>query len=58
MEIDAIKADKLIALGKYEAAAMLNLTRSEAQLMAGEMTAQEWRTVSAILKALQEKMRE
>ena len=41
-----------------ECASMLNLTRSEAQLMAGEMTAQEWRTLSAVLKALQDLMRE
>ena len=35
----------------------LNLSRSDVQLMAGEMTAQEWRTVSAVLKALQSRMR-
>lgn len=34
-------------------ASALNISRSEASLMAGEMTAQEWRTVAAILKALQ-----
>jgi len=42
---------------REECARMLNLTRSEAQLMAGEMTAQEWRTVAAVLKALQARMR-
>jgi len=36
---------------------MLNLTRSEALLMAGEMSAQEWRTVSAVLVVLQKRMR-
>ena len=37
---------------------MLNLSRDQAQLMAGEMTAQEWRTGSAILRGVQSKMRE
>ncbi len=37
-------------------AGCLCLSRSEAQLMAGEMSAQEWRTVSAVLKALQSRM--
>ena len=36
---------------------MLNLTRSDVQLMAGEMTAQEWRTMEAVLKALQSQMK-
>lgn len=36
---------------------VLNLSRSEALLMAGEMTAQEWRTVAAVLRALQARMR-
>lgn len=36
---------------------ILNLNRSEAQLMAGEITAQEWRTVAAILRALQARVR-
>ena len=36
---------------------ILNLSRSDALLMAGEMTAQEWRTVAAVLKALQSRMR-
>jgi uncharacterized membrane-anchored protein len=35
----------------------LNLSRSEALLMAGEITAQEWRTVTAVLKSLQARMR-
>ena len=35
----------------------LTMTRSDAQLMAGEMTAQEWRTLSAVLVALQIRMR-
>lgn len=35
----------------------LNMTRSEALLMAGEMTAQEWRTVLAVLVSLQSRMR-
>lgn len=41
-----------------ECASLLTLTRSEAQLMAGEMTLQEWRTLSAVLCALQNKMRQ
>lgn len=36
---------------------ILNLSRSDALLMAGEMTAQEWRTVAAVLRALQAQMR-
>jgi len=32
---------------------LLSLTRPEASLMAGEMTLQEWRTLSAVLAALQ-----
>lgn len=36
---------------------MLNLTRADAQLIAGEITEQEWRTVSAVLVALQSRMR-
>lgn len=39
-----------------ECANILNINRSEASLMAGEMAAQEWRTVEAILKALQSRM--
>ena len=35
----------------------LSINRSEAQLMAGEMSASEWRTVAAILRALQSRMR-
>lgn len=34
----------------------LGISRSSAQLMAGEMTAQEWRTLAAVLKALQSRM--
>ena len=48
---DAITAEREVC------ADMLNLTRSDAQLMAGEMTAQEWRTLSAVLVALQKRMR-
>lgn len=36
---------------------ILNLSRADALLMCGEMTAQEWRTVSAVLRALQSRMR-
>ena len=32
-----------------DCASLLSMSRSEAQLVAGEMSAQEWRTVSAIL---------
>lgn len=49
---------RLVAAVKIdECANTLNLTRSDALLMAGEMAAQEWRTVEAILKALQSRMR-
>ena len=41
----------------HECADMLSLNRSEAQLMAGEISASEWRTVAAVLKALQLRMR-
>lgn len=36
---------------------LLNLSFPSAALMVGEMTAQEWRTVGAVLKALQARMR-
>lgn len=36
---------------------ILNITFPAAALMTGEMTAQEWRTVGAVLKALQARMR-
>lgn len=36
---------------------ILGISRSDALLMAGEMTAQEWRTVAAVLMALQSRMR-
>ena len=45
------------AIEREACANTLNLTRSDALLMAGEMTAQEWRTVAAVLKALQSRMR-
>ena len=32
---------------------MLSINRNEAQLMAGEMTSGEWRTLAAVLKGLQ-----
>jgi len=38
-------------------AGILGITRADTLLMTGEMTAQEWRTVSAVLKALQVRMR-
>lgn len=38
-------------------AAMLELSSQDLTLMAGEMTAQELRTVKAVLKALQSSMR-
>ena len=41
----------------YERATnILNISRSDALLMAGEMTAQEGRTVTAVLTALQSKI--
>lgn len=38
--------------------AMLSLTRAEASLMAGEMSAQEWRTVKAVLDAIKRRILE
>lgn len=35
---------------------LLKMTRAEAQLMAGEMTAQEWRTVRAVLRGILAKL--
>ena len=40
-----------------EAANTLNLSRGDVLLMAGEMSAQEWRTVAAVLNVLQSRMR-
>lgn len=40
-----------------DSANILTLSRSEALLMAGEMTEQEWRTAKAILIAMQSKIR-
>lgn len=37
-------------------AKLLEISRSEACLLAGEMTAQEWRTVAAVLAALKARM--
>lgn len=36
--------------GWSDAIKSIDLTRSEIQLIAGEISAQEWRTVSAVLK--------
>ena len=36
----------------------LRITRAEASLAAGEMSAQEWRTVEAVLKVLRARMGE
>ena len=41
----------------HSCADSLSINRSEAQLMAGEMTANEWRTVAAVLRVLQSRMR-
>lgn len=51
------RAAKAADAGRAACANMLNLSRSDALLMAGEMTAQEWRTLSAVLVALQQRMR-
>lgn len=43
---------RIAALAMRERCAqLLNITRSDAQLMAGDMTAGEWRTVSAVLRS-------
>lgn len=36
---------------------VFSLTRSDVQLMAGELSANEWRTVSAVLKGLERKLK-
>lgn len=47
----AVAQIKGAALAMRERCAqLLNITRSDAQLMAGDMTAGEWRTVSAVLR--------
>lgn len=51
------RAAKAADAERAACANMLNLSRSDALLMAGEMTAQEWRTLSAVLVALQQRMR-
>ena len=38
-----------VAKEREKAASMLNMTRPQAQLIGGEMSAQEWRTLSAVL---------
>lgn len=45
--LEKLEADNAALLTKVRQC--LTMTRSEAQLLAGEMTAGEWRTVSAIL---------
>jgi hypothetical protein len=41
---------------RRQCADILKITRAEAQLMAGELTADEWRTLSAVLAALRWKI--
>ena len=43
--------------GMLAASDLLSLTRAEASLIAGEMTAGEWRTVSAVLRQRQDEIR-
>lgn len=50
-------AHKVAVKEREECANILGISRADALLMAGEMTSQEWRTVAAILKALQARMR-
>jgi hypothetical protein len=56
----AYTADQMLSYGESCAKAereacadMLSINRNEAQLMAGEMTSGEWRTLAAVLKGLQ-----
>ena len=49
-EIDALRSQLQKVL------AMLSLTRAEASLMAGEMSAQEWRTVKAVLDSIKRRI--
>ncbi len=42
-----------VAAEREACASALNISRSEALLACGEMTAQEWRTVSAVLRWMQ-----
>lgn len=46
-----------IAVEREACASKLNLTRSEVSLMAGELSASEWRTIAAVLKGLQARIR-
>lgn len=50
-------ARKLNDATRESCANTLDLYRGEAQLMAGEMTASEWRTVAAVLRGLQWRIR-
>jgi hypothetical protein len=45
------------AAEREQCAKALAMRRSDAQLMAGELTAQEWRTLSAVLVAMQARIR-
>lgn len=47
----------LVAATREECARHLELTRSDIRLLAGEMTAQEMRTVMAVLSAIWKRMR-
>mgnify|MGYP000278816477 CR=1 FL=1 len=50
-------AGQQIAVERQRCADLLAVTRSDASLAAGEMTAAEWRTCSAVLAWLQRRMR-
>ena len=51
-------ADARVAAERERCAAKLNVTRAEVLLAAGEMSAQEWRTVSAVLQWMQRRIRQ
>ena len=59
-DCELIRGDLVLAAARMaleEVAIACAVTRSGAQLAAGEMTAQEWRTVAAILRWRQDAIR-
>lgn len=56
-------ADEIVCLRaglsseRERCAGLLNVTRADVSLAAGEMTAQEWRTVAAVLRWMQSRIR-
>jgi len=51
-------AEKAVAAERERCAALLAVTRADVSLAVGEMTAGEWRTCSAVLQVLRNRMRQ